>query len=241
MASTLELYVSDGSIATPYLSRAFKDELIFEWYISFKVFLTAYEIKMISPNPLGKITLGEKKKPNMFQMSEIIKKASDMISGKGIQNNPDALFDEFLITSEKLEDRERDPKVLNSIFQKIEAYLMEQAAHLPLVHTLHKNKSLDDEVNRLIIDDVEAHVEGDLFYYEDYPKVRNKIHLKSYYDDFGKVNLYVDATPEVHIAGQKYYSKTITKAQQFAGEFKLCYDFLNQAIKQNKKVLWEIF
>ena len=75
MASTLQLYVSDESIVTPYLPRAFKDEIIFEWYISFKDFLTADEIKMIRPNPLGKITLGEKKKPNRNEMGKILKKS----------------------------------------------------------------------------------------------------------------------------------------------------------------------
>ncbi|MEM6377631.1 MAG: hypothetical protein AAF705_05415, partial [Bacteroidota bacterium] len=62
MGVDLDLYVADGSITSPYLSKAFKNELIFEfYYLKLGAFLNKEEIKIVSPNSQGEITIGEQK------------------------------------------------------------------------------------------------------------------------------------------------------------------------------------
>jgi hypothetical protein len=237
----MELYLStaDNSIDSPYISKAFYDEIISEWYIKFADFLTEDEVKIVRPNILGEITIGQKKEFKLKDQSSLIDKIANVISGKQSAKSVNAIFDEFLITSTKIEDRERDPELLKSTLQKIEDYLQENADTLPLMHSLYDSETLENEVERITIDGIEALVEGDLFYDSDYANIRNKLQIKSYYDDFEKINLKLTVTPEIVINNKTYYTKSISKASHFKYEFKQCYDFLNQAIAQNIKVLWE--
>jgi hypothetical protein len=237
----MELYLStaDNSIDSPYISKAFYDEIISEWYIKFADFLTEDEVKIVRPNILGEITIGQKKEFKLKDQSSLIDKIANVISGKQSAKSVNAIFDEFLITSTKIEDRERDPELLKSTLQKIEDYLQKNADTLPLMHSLYDSETLENEVERITIDGIEALVEGDLFYDSDYANIRNKLQIKSYYDDFEKINLKLTVTPEIIIHNKTYYTQSISKASHFKYEFKQCYDFLNRAIAQNKKVLWE--
>jgi len=96
-----------------------------------------------------------------------------------------------------------------------------------------------EEITSIFINETEAFLEGNLYYYDEYEKIRNKISVKSYYDDFGKIDFFVEATPEIKIGEQIFYTETITKSAQFSSEFQECYDFLNKVIAKNQKVLWE--
>lgn len=202
----LDLYVYDGSIESPYFSRSFKDEVIFDWYLGFESFLTKKEIEIVSPNTYGEIIIGEGK---------------------------------YIITSEKVVDRERNPCILKEVLVKIEKYMKMKSMELPFVHFVYEGFNFKEKLYSIKIDEVESIIEGDLFYYENYEKVRNKIQLKSYLGDYGKIDFLIEVTPQIEINNQRFYTRSITKAQQFEGEFKKCYDFLDEAIKQNKKVLWE--
>lgn len=235
----LDLYVDDESIESPHLSRRFKDEIIFDWYLNFESFLSEEEIKLVSPNTYGEITMGEKKPFKEIDKSKFLDKIYDAVMGKGSFGKVNDLFDDFLITSEKVEDRERDPKKLKNVLKKIQIQLINKSSEFPLIHSVFKTKELKEEIGYVMIDNVKAHIEGDLYHYDDYKRIRNKIHIKSYFEDFGKIDLYVDVKPEIQINDITYFTKSITKADQFEKEFDACFDFLEQAIKANKKILWE--
>jgi len=239
MGMDLDLYVDDESIESLYLSRRFKDEIVFDSYLGFNFFLTSEEISIITPNVLGEITIGEKKPFKPKDKSRILDKISNGLVGGGSLNNVDKIFEEFLVTSEKVEDRERDPVMLKSVLLKVEQTLKLKSDDLPLVHSIYSEKDCNDEISTVMVKGVKSYIEGDLFYEKNYDRIRNKIQVKSYADDFGKVNFLIDVASKVIIDGIEYYTKSITKAQQFEGDFKLCYDFLDTAINQNKKVFWE--
>ncbi|WP_348737402.1 hypothetical protein [Tenacibaculum sp. 190524A02b] len=145
----------------------------------------------------------------------------------------------YIITSDKVVDRERNPYKLKEVLVKIEQYMKTKSSELPLVHFIYEDFNFKEELYSLNIDGVESIIEGDLFYYENYEKVRNKIQFKSYLEDYGKIDFLIEVTPQIEINNQRFYTRSITKAKLFEGEFKQCYDFLDEAIKQNKKVLWE--
>lgn len=149
------------------------------------------------------------------------------------------MFDDYLITSEKIEDRERSPEKLKNVLKKIQSQLIEKSSEFPLVHSVFKSKELKEETSFVTIDNVEAYIEGNLYYYDNYDSVRNKIHIKSYHDNYEKIDFYIDVKPEIKINNITYFTKSITKADQFESEFNACFNFLEQAIKTNKKVLWE--
>ncbi|WP_435263425.1 hypothetical protein [Tenacibaculum sp. nBUS_03] len=239
MGMDLDLYVYDESIESPHLSRSFQDEIIFDWYLNFESFLSDEEIKKVSPNTYGEITIGEKQPFEERDKSKILDKISDVTTGNGSLNNINNLLNDFLIISEKVEDRERDPKRLKKILKKIQNHLIDRSFELPLVHSIFKSKELNEEVGSILIDGIEGLIEGDLYHYDNYENVRNKIHIKSYNDDYGKIDFYLDIKPMIKFNDTKYFTKSITKAEQFKKEFEACFDFLDQAIKANKKVLWE--
>lgn len=234
----LYLYVEAESIESPYLTRDFKDEIFFEFnYLKFSEFLNEEETKIVSPNVYGEIAIGKKKPFKKREKLRFLRNITKVITGKKSFRIIDNLFDEYLITSEKLQDRERDPKLLKEVLQKIQNYLIEKSADFPLVHSVYTTKELKDEIYYVTIGNIEGAIEGDLFYYDDYDKVRNKIHVKSYLEDYGKIDFLVEVKPTIQINDISYYTKSISKAEQFEKEFKACYDFLDKAIKANKKVL----
>jgi len=242
VGQALNLFVGDESIESPYLSRSFKDELIQPSYFSLKDFLSDDEIKIITPNSYGEITIGKKRKVTDSDTSKILEIFTKTLKGKSENRNSiDKIFDDIYITSEKIEDRERDPVFLKKTIYKIQQYLQINASQLPLVHSIFNSKDLNEEEEiSIIINGVKAFAECDIYYYDNYKSIRNKIHLRSYWEDTGKIDFYVSVEPEIIINKQKFYTKTISKAQQFEDEFEKIYDFLNEAIKLNKKVLWEI-
>lgn len=240
MGLNLFLYVADESIESPYLSRAFKDEIIFEWYLKFDTFLNPEEKKILLPNSYGEVVIGEKKTIEEKDKTNFLDKIQKALSGISSHNEMNKLFDEFLITSNKVEDRERDPQKLREVLQKVERQLMEKSSELPLVHSIYKSKDLKNETEFITIDNISAHIEGDMFHSDNYENIRNKIRVSSYNEDVGKIDLWIDVTPEILINNETYYTKTITKAEQFEPDFRSCYHFLDVAINSNRKVLWEI-
>lgn len=235
----LDLYVADESIVSNYLSRSFMREIIFEGHVKFKDFLNKEEEEIIRPNTAGEIYLGRKREATFFEkvkMPFILHKA---MKGKITVEEINKLSDKLVHRSEKIEDRERDPEKLKEALKKTEQYLQEKSNELPLVHSVYKTENLKESVGTVMVNDVKAHIEGDLFYYDNYKEIRNKIHLKSYHEDFGKVDFFIDVAPKIEINQKTYFTKSITKAEQFAESFEDCYSFLEEVIKNNKKVLWE--
>ena len=147
--------------------------------------------------------------------------------------------DKLVYRSEKIEDRERNPNQLKEALQKVENHLILNRDKLPLVHFVFETKELKDEIGYVRIDGIESEIKGDLFFYDNYSDIKNTIHIKSHLDENGKIDFHIDAKESIEINNKIYYTKTITKAEQFKKEFKKCYLFLNEAIKNNKKVLWE--
>lgn len=239
MGTTLSLYIDDNSIESPYLSRRFKDEIIFEWYIKHADFLTEDEIRVLKPNPLGKMAMGEKKLSNEEENANLIALMTNAITGKGSLADVDKIFDEFLIISNEVADRERDPVQLKNALKKVQDYLERHADSLPLVHSIFADRDCTDELEYITIDGIKALPDGDLYYLDNYPELRSKLQIKSYYDDHGKIDLMVDVNPVLDLGGSTYYTTTISKAQQFNSEFANCYELLNEAIRLKKRVLWE--
>ena len=239
MGIDLDLYIEDKSINSPYLTRSFKDEIIFEWYIKFSDFLSEEENKIISPNTYGEIILGKKREATLFEKAKIPFLLNKAINGKMSIENINKLRDQLVHRSEKIEDRERDPNQLKEALKKVENHLILNKDKLPLVHFVFETKELKDEINYVMIDGIESEIKGDLFFYENYSNIRNSIHVQSYLDDYGKIDLHIEVKEKIEINNKVYFTKTITKSEQFENEFKKCYVFLNEAIKNNKKVLWE--
>ena len=240
MGMSIMLYVEDNSIESPYLSRRFHEEIIEEAYFRFADFLTAEEMTVIHPNPYGEIVLGQRKSMSPEQLQTWMDQAARTVEGKMPFSEVEDFLNQFLIISHESADRERDPSHLLHALQRTAQYLTDNADVLPLVHTLHRSESRDDEVEYVEIDGIKGYVEGDIYYYKDYSAHRQQLHIRSYWEDSGKIDFYVYAQPEIVLDGQPYFVGTITKAEQFRPEFQVCYDFLQQAIRANKKVFWEI-
>ena len=115
MGLSLDLYVEDGSIISPFLPRSFLDEITFEWYFQFSEFLIEEEIKIVSPNTIGEIIIQEKNNISDEDKKRILLKLGDAFVGTGSLEDANKAFDEFLITSDKIEDRERDPHFLKEL------------------------------------------------------------------------------------------------------------------------------
>ncbi len=239
MGQDLSLFVDDESIESPNLSRQFKNQIIFENYISFDNFLTKDEIDIILPNEYGEIVLGKKRDATFLEKAKLPYILYKALNGKITEDEVINLRDKLVIRSEKVSDRERNPMQLKDALKKIEKYLTENCLLLPLVHSVYLDTELTDEIGIIEINQVKAHIEGDLYFYDNYANFRNKIHVKSYHENFGKVDFFVDVKPEIEITGKVYFTKSITKSEQFKDEFKKCYNFLDSAIKTGKKVLWE--
>lgn len=212
MGLELDLDTSDYSFDGLRLPKDFKNQIILQWYFKFNTFLSLEEEKIIEPNAHGEINLG-------------LKHPSDR----------------FFMTSTKICDRERSPKLLKDALLKTEQYLLQNSEQLPLVHKVYSSPILrvENELEVIVLDGIETHLGGDLYYYDDYNGVRNKIHARSY-DDNRTHDFMINVTPIVTIGDQEYWTKTVTKADQFKAEFEKCYHFLDLAIKENKMVLWEM-
>ncbi len=235
----VELYVNDESIESPSFSKKFRDEIIYEWYFKFDEFLTKEEQKVITPNLYGEIVLGKKRETTFLEKAKLPIILHKAMKGKITVEEINKFRDKIVYRSEKVTDRERDPKKMKKTFQKIEDYLIENRSKFPLIHEVYETKELENRVYSVLINEVKCDIEGDLFYYDDYHKVRTKIHLKSYNEDFGKIDFYIDIEPQIKIDGRVYFTKSITKAEQFHEQFQDCYDFLDAVIKSKKRVLWE--
>lgn len=240
MGQVLSLYVDDESIESPYISGKFKDEIIFEWYIKFGDFLSKDEIDIVAPNSHGEIVLGKKRDATFSEKSKLTYIVHKAIQGRITVDEINKMRDKLVVRSQKVSDRERDPESLKSALKRTEKYLTDKSSELPLVHFAYLDAELRDEISYVNIDGIEAHLEGDLFYYDSYASFRNKIHVKSYLEDYGKVDFFVEVKPEIAIAGKRYFTKSITKAEEFKDEFNKCYDFLDSATKAGKRVLWEL-
>lgn len=239
MGMSLDLYVEDDSIESPFLSRRFLNEIIFGSYIKLNHFLSREEEKVVIPNSHGEIILGKIRDATFFEKVRLPFIIIKAIKGKISVEEINKLGDKLVNRSEKIEDRERDPGKFKKVLKKIEDHLILNSDKFPLVHSLYETKELSEALYAIEVKGVSAHVEGDLFYYDNYSEIKNKIHLKSYGEDFGKVDFYIQANPIVVINDKTYYSKSITKAKQFEEEFEMCYNFLDLAIKSDKKILWE--
>jgi len=235
----VDLYVEDESINSPFLIKSFIDEIIFERYLNFTDFLNTEENKIIRPNTYGEIVLGKKREASLAEKLKIPFILNKALKGNISVEEINKLRDKLVVRSEKIEDRERDPKRLKEALKKVESYLILNENKLPLVHFVYETKQLINEINHVMINDIESHVEGDIFFYDNYSELRNKIHIKSLHKDQGKVDIYIDIKPEIRIDSKVYFTKTITKGKQFEEQFNKCYNFLDIAIKNNKKVLWE--
>lgn len=240
MGIELSLTFSDDSLDGPHFSKAFKEEVIFSGHLNLDKVLLPEEAKILQPNEEGSIVIGQKKpfkKRHQFKLWGLLLKS---LKGKKTRQHLEDFVDQFSINSEELKDRERDPKAFKTALQSLEQAFIQQSASLPLVHLVYKDPTCQEEVYAVEIEGIRAHVEGDLFHYDNYEEeLRDKIWVKSYLEDYGKIDLKIPVAPSIQINHQTYYTKTLTKAEQFAPEFQAFYDFLDLAMAQNKKVLWE--
>ncbi len=254
MGQTLELYVKDESIKSPFLSRSFKDEVIYPSYFEFEDFLNKEELDLICPSHENEIFFDKKREVTKEEQKEILSKILDVaFRQKGNLDDVNKISDSFSFTQQDTTKKEINPQTFKNILLKIENYMRENAEVLPYVHFVFEDEVCDDnsEIGYVSINNVEATIDGDLYCHidfeniltdnpsgkVDYEEIRNKINIKSYGKDYGKVNFFVDVEPIIFIDGKRYFTKTISKAEQFREEFQRCYDFLDKVIELNKKVL----
>lgn len=244
MGVALYLQIASESEEGIILSHRFLEQVIRDWGVLFKhaAFLTNDEIKALRPNECGQVRIGSTSSLTTVKREEYLEILRNMMrgnAGMGAENN--LLIKEGVI-SEKIADRARDPKVLLEIIQKIEHYMIENAHQLPLVHLLYKSKEAllaHDEEYYISVNEVKSAVEGDLYHEDNYEEKRNKIRIKSYDQDGGKVDFYLGIKPVLEIGGSSYFTKTISKAEQYREDFKRISTFLEQAVVNKEKVLWE--
>ncbi|WP_338764565.1 hypothetical protein WAF17_22135 [Bernardetia sp. ABR2-2B] len=263
MGQTLELYVKDESIESPFLSRSFKDEIIYPSHFEFEGFLDDEELDLIRPSHESEIFFDKKREVSKEEQKQISSKISDIAFNKrGTLEDINKISDSFSFIQKDTPKKEINPQTFKNILLKIENYMKENAEILPQVHFVFENENCNEnsEIRYISItdkngDNAEANIDGDLFHYIDfenivtdsplgkidYEEIRNKINIKTYGEDYGKVNFFIDIKPIIFIDGKKYFTKTISKAEQFREEFQRCYDFLNKAIELDKKILWEVW
>ncbi|WP_375561454.1 hypothetical protein ACE193_02550 [Bernardetia sp. OM2101] len=258
MGQTLELYVKDESIESPFLSRSFKDEIIYPSHFEFEVFLDDKELDLICPSHESEIILDKKREVSKEEQKQISSKILDIAFNKrDTLEDINKISDSFSFIQQDTPKKEINPQTFKNILLKIENYMKENAEILPQVHFVFENESLNEnsEVRYISINNIDATINGDLFHYidfeniatdspsgeVDYEEIRNKINIKTYGEDYGKVNFFVDVKPIIFINSKKYFTKTVSKAEQFREEFQRCYDFLDKAIELDKKILWEVW
>lgn len=234
----LELYVEDESIDSPFLQKAFIEEIFSPIsYLILEEFLTKEEVEILTPNPYGEIILGKKAGHTVKDRARTYQLLYQSMQPRKVSIDTINNFrDKFVHRSEALVDRERDPILFKKALSKIEHYMQTNSNHLPLVHTLYDSK---EEAYFIKVNGVSCVVEGNLWLEKEYSKKREYIRIKSYNEDYGKVDWLLSIAEEMSIGGVVYTSKSITKAQQFEEDFKKCYDFLDRAIEANKGILWE--
>lgn len=163
MSIELDLFVADESIESPWLSRSFLNEIIFENYIQFDDFLTGDEYDIIKPNAEGEVILGEKRKATLLEKAKLPFIIHKAMKGKITVEEINALNDKLVHRSEKIEDREREPLPLKCVLKKVEEYLIRNSDTLPLVHSLFEEETLENEVFDIEVNGVIAKIKGDLF------------------------------------------------------------------------------
>lgn len=140
----------------------------------------------------------------------------------------------------ELKKREKDPDKLRSVLVKIQKHIKQNSSNLPLIHSVYKEKGFEKSIGSVIINDIPVSIHGDLYYYDNYEKVREKIHLKSWNEYLGQVDYFLEVKPEIVIDGKIYFVKSITKAEYYEYAFEDCFNFLDIAVKMNKNILFEI-
>lgn len=233
MGSELYLTTTDDSLDMPSLSKNFKSEIIDAGlYFDHREYLTEPEIEILTPNYIGEVVLGEKKNNSLRSLAKLFSRMTDAIKGKPVDYN--TLFDDFLVTSNKVEDRARAPAPLKAVLKKVQQYLIDNAERLPIVHVLYDTPDFQNEVWYIEMEGDTRYLSGDLWAEDDYDlRFRDKVMIG------GENGGYVEVKPLMEIGGQTLFTKTISKAEQFAGNFQNCFDFLDQAIELNEKILWE--
>ncbi|MEM8889831.1 MAG: hypothetical protein AAGD28_17785 [Bacteroidota bacterium] len=241
MGIGLDLFVADESIESPFLLRAFLEEIIWEQHAKYKDFLSPEEEKILRPNIAGEVVFGKKREATFLEKAKLPFMLHRALKGKISVEQINKFRDKLVHRSEKVEDRERNPKSLKEVLEKVEQYFIEHAAHLPQSHFLYRaeNAERHEFVYSIEIEGIDYTLEGDNFLLENYPEIRDQIQLKSHGDEQGKVDRWIKVEPIMFINEQKYYARSVSKAEQFREEFQKCYDFLDQAIEQKKRVLWE--
>lgn len=246
MGVSLDLYISDGSEEPQEslaISKRFYEQVVCDWKIIYDAseILTKEEKNLIRPNEYGQINIAST--ADLPNREAYLNHLQDLIAGKPNILSLDEYLIENKVVSEKISDRERDPLAMLGVLRKIEAYIRENIDTLPLIHDLYEAKdelgNVGKSISSIEVGGIKACVEGDLYFEDDYASIRKKIRLKSYSEDFGKVNLYVDVKPEIEIEGKVYFCHTRSVYQLFEQEFTQIYTILEQAIEEGKKVLWE--
>lgn len=239
MGVELDLSVADECIESPFLHRAFLEEIVWASYINLEEILTKGECDVFSPNGCGEVTIKVKKKHNLLDRAKSYYLLYKAAKGTLSLEEANRFRNRFVEISEAVEDRERNPVLLKQVLMKVEQFLKNNVAQLPLVHQIY-TEIADEPIDYIDVDGIWCRVEGDLWHEDNSIENRNKIRIKSYGEDYGKIDLLLPIAPKMKIGGTSYQVKSLSKAAQFEKDFSKCYTFLDEAIEKNKKILWEI-
>ncbi len=242
MGWDLTLNVSDRSIEGPSLGRGFFYEIVWGRLFDLDAILTDEEREILEPNESGKVVLGGKKRLTAWDWFKILRnmKLSLFGSKRGF-GHVGAVFDHMLDISEAVEDRERDPLLLKKVLEKLQRHLIDHAADLPHVHYVFRDPERTEQVTYITIDGIEYEIDGaveDAYEPEDYETYRNKIELRTRYTS-PTDRMLIDVLPQITIDELVYYTRTLSIAEYYADQFLVTFDFLDEAARLGKKVLWE--
>ena len=65
-------------------------------------------------------------------------------------------------------------------------------------------------IEEVVVDGIKAYVYGDLSGYYNYEEVKKHFHIQSWYGDYGKVDFYVKADPQIVVGNKVFYTNSIT-------------------------------
>ena len=234
MGMTLELFTTDEEHGGHILPRRFMDEIIFKNYD----FLSKEEQNILIPNSFGQIALKSKRKKNAQDYTRFLEKHEEYRQEKISEEAFLEYANEFNYISEKVEDRERNPKLLKSTLKKVQQYWRDNAENLPVEHYIYPTplRKSHGYITSVRIDGIEIHIDGNL---GNKGGLQDKIQLKSFGNDYGKIDFYLTVEPEIILGGKRYYTTTLSKVEVFEEVFDDIFEFLDKVIELNINVLWE--
>ncbi|MDX1479814.1 MAG: hypothetical protein R3301_19020 [Saprospiraceae bacterium] len=244
----IDLYVSTSDKAQSItVSRFFLREVINglsgpHERCDFRGVLSQEEHQCILPNELGEVIVATKRaSPRAW-----IRMLRLMLRNVQATSFEDP-FEHMFEYSDRIEDRERDPVALRAVIMKLREHIRRYPEKFPLWHRIYRTQrdlERDQPMDEVIFEDEDVHVSasGTVCYCDEYPDVRNKVlvHTKRKNEPAGDIKrVFVPVAPTMVIHGVQVFTRSLTMEEMCRYDFDLIMGFLDVAIENDRKVLWE--